>query len=163
MKTIEYRTVDKSAWPDGPWREEPDKLQFVDEATGLACLIKRSVLGGNLCGYVGVDESHSLYDKSVEDEYVFDVHGGITYAGLCEKGPDEVTICHLPEPGDPDPLFWFGFDCGHGWDRMPGLEAREREFEIPTSYSSFYDQEYRDLDYVKAQCALLAAQLHAAR
>ena len=28
MKTIEYRTIDKSAWPRGEWDAEPDKMQW---------------------------------------------------------------------------------------------------------------------------------------
>lgn len=37
----EYRTIDKTGWPIGQWTNEPDKVQWIDEATGLDCLIVR--------------------------------------------------------------------------------------------------------------------------
>lgn len=48
MDTREYRTIDKS---DGEWKDEPDKIQWQDEATGFPCLIVRGPSGA-LCGYV---------------------------------------------------------------------------------------------------------------
>lgn len=60
MKALEYRTLDKSKWGDGPWHREPDKMQWQDEATGLPCLIVRNH-GGAWCGYVGVNDGHPLY------------------------------------------------------------------------------------------------------
>ena len=38
----EYRTVDKSEWGPGPWQEEPDKAVWIDERTGLDCMIHRN-------------------------------------------------------------------------------------------------------------------------
>ena len=49
----QYSTMDKTGWGPGEWTDEPDKLQWVDEATGFDCLIVRNSLGA-LCGYVGV-------------------------------------------------------------------------------------------------------------
>lgn len=60
MEAREYRTKDKKAWGHGPWQDEPDKISWVDEATGLDCLIVRNH-GGALCGYVGVPETHPLF------------------------------------------------------------------------------------------------------
>ena len=68
MQTIEYKTVDKSNWERGEWDNEPDKKQWLDEATGLPCLIVRAPVTGSLCGYVGIAPEHPLfaigYDKS---------------------------------------------------------------------------------------------------
>lgn len=64
MNTIEYTTIDKSTWGPGPWQDEPDKIQYVDEATGLPCLIVRNGKEiGALCGYVGVLPGHPLHGK----------------------------------------------------------------------------------------------------
>jgi hypothetical protein len=50
MKRIEHRgVVDKSWWPRGPWDDEPDKVQWPDEATGLPCMVKRGPVG-SFCG-----------------------------------------------------------------------------------------------------------------
>lgn len=66
MKTIEYHTVDKSTWADGPWKNEHDKVQYTDPVTGMPCLIVRGPSGA-LCGYVGVNEGHPCYEKGYED------------------------------------------------------------------------------------------------
>lgn len=60
METIEYKTIDKTAWGNGPWNHEPDKKQWLDPETGLSCLIVRGPMGA-LCGYVGVSEDHPAH------------------------------------------------------------------------------------------------------
>ena len=39
---------------EGPWRDEPDKLSWIDKATGMPCIILRARLG-TLSGYVAVN------------------------------------------------------------------------------------------------------------
>lgn len=153
MQTLEWRTVDKSAWDDGEWQSEPDKKQWRDAATGLPCLIVRNP-GGALCGYVGVSEGHPLHGRDYYDPDV-DVHGGLTFAGACANTDDESRhICHLPEPGEPVHVWWFGFDCAHSGDRSPAYEALPGfpRFREP------YDR-YRTVSYVEREVARLAAQL----
>jgi hypothetical protein len=161
-----WTTVDKAEWGPGPWQHEPDKEQWADEATGYACLLKRGPSGA-LCGYVGVPEGHPWHGsgywpgsgledgqelspalKLLED---VEVHGGLTYASLCQEGPEGETICHVPAPGEPEPLWWFGFDCAHAWDLCP-----RHDFRVAL------DSVYRTADYVKAECAALAKQAAAA-
>lgn len=85
MQRLEYRNVvDKSDWPRGEWDNEPDKIQWQDEATGLPCLIVRNNHMGFLCGYVGILKSHPLYGKGYDDvPYDDGPHGGLTYANSC--------------------------------------------------------------------------------
>ena len=64
-----------------------------------------------------------------------------------------VGICHLPEEGEPERVWWFGFDCSHAGDVSPGYDR---------SYNS-YDESYRDIEYVKREVTNLAAQLAALR
>lgn len=189
MKTIEYRTIDKSLWPRGPWDAEPDKKQWQDEVTGLPCLIVRVEHSGHLCGYVGVPAKHPLHGKSYSEpcdklrealelrmnspmgdnpsfsvliqalagreleptpDSVFQVHGGLTFADHCHETKDECRgICHKPAEGEPDSVWWFGFDCDHCDDRSPvSASALLRERGV-----------YRDFAYVAEQCRQLAAQL----
>ena len=63
----------------------------------------------------------------------------------------ERGICHVPGPGEPDDVWWFGFDCAHFHDRAP---AMERDLSLPSA-------SYKTLDYVRAECASLARQLAA--
>lgn len=161
MERIEYRgVVDKSDWPRGPWDDEPDKVQWRDEASGFACLIVRSHLG-TLCGYVGVPAGHpwhGLYCERVrmpgassaryDDAGDPRAHGGLTFAGACQHGADPARgICHVPGPGDPDDLWWLGFDCAHLYDLVPALGR----FHLPDPSVI-----YRDLDFVAGAVAALA-------
>ncbi len=160
MEHKTWTTMDKSTWGDGPWQAEPDKEQWQDAATGLPCLIRRNQMGA-LCGYVGVTEGHPWYGKSWDEiEPYPDVHGGLTYSGFCQDGPDAETICHVAAPGEPDRVFWAGFDCHHAFDLGPAMAARERATGL--TWLAELDQEYRPAAYVKAECARLAAQAAAA-
>lgn len=158
METIEYRTMDKTKWQRGPWDDEPDKVQWQDEATGLPCLIKRSGLGA-LCGYVGVHEGHPWfgmgYDSCLgrDDEYP-DVHGGLTYAGPCMKGDDPSQgVCHVPGPGESDNVWWLGFDCAHCWDKSDMGYSPEMLASFGIS-----EDPYRDIVYVRRETERLASQ-----
>jgi hypothetical protein len=152
----------------GPWDDEPDELDFTDERTGYACRILRNHSGA-LCGYVQVPPDHPLhgvaYNASIDASLMplmesvmegtvgkrspiqvllmsfgerspgdlFDVHGGITFSGDMR--------------GAAEGSFWYGFDCSHCDDASPkyldhGLRGT-----------------YRDLAYVKAECASLAKQI----
>lgn len=157
MKTIEYRTIDKSSWElRGPWDNEPDKVQWQDADTGLPCLIVRHPSSGHFCGYVGVAEGHPAFGKDYEDESVGDVrvHGGLTFANKCQpKEHESEGICHLPEPGEPDHVWWLGFDCAHCDDLSPARAARNGIF------APHHSEVYRDIAYVRAAVEGLAKQL----
>lgn len=68
------------------------------------------------------------------------------------------AICHLPGPGEPDDVWWFGFDCGHAWDFQPGMIAHLLDLG-PRYLRDYRDEIYRDLDYIRGECARLAQQL----
>ena len=141
------RFVDRTDWPDGPWATEPDRLEWRDGVTGLPCLIVRNQLGA-LCGYVGVPPGHPYYEKDYNDVDV-EVHGGLTFADHCHEGG---KICHVPLPGEPEKVWWLGFDCCHGWDQAPGMMR----------FGGFRDGSYKNVQYVTNQCEDLARQIFAA-
>lgn len=88
--TEEYRTADRSNWrTGGAWEDEPDKVVWVDEATGLDCMARRGPVGA-WCGYVGVTEVHPWHGQ--EDTW---------------------------EDRDTGPVWWFGFDTAHAYDAWP--------------------------------------------
>ena len=150
--------MDKTKWPDGPWKSEPDHERWTDEKTGLECLIRRNHFG-SLCGYVGITESHPAYGMpyhgslSASDESptfnekeplkaklqekingIF-VHGSLSFS---DKWPDEEGS-----------LYWFGFDCAHFCDFSPACSTN----------SVFGVGSYKDIHFVREQCQLLARQL----
>lgn len=195
MKAIEYKTIDKSGWGRGVWANEPDKIQWRDDSTGLPCLIVRNGLGA-LCGYVGVAEAHRHYGKGYDDVGA-DVHGGLTFAAGCSDHSREAwvkwraheatwraeaikfpvgdsarrikewagcfddyeawnermiarSVCHIPDAGETDRIWWLGFDCAHLGDFIPGMRERRYPGE---------DQWYKDISYVRDEVTKLAAQL----
>lgn len=190
MQTREWKTTDKSDWKAGygPWSEEPDKKQWVDEETGLPCLIVRNPSGA-LCGYVGVSAGHPMFEKNyserlpvpireavalganpsyialfcealheddgmVRADVLFQVHGGLTFAGHCCPHPDDEGrgICHVAEPGDDDNVWWLGFDCAHYGDVSPKYDKE---------YLNEWFSTYKRIGYVTVEVQNLARQLKA--
>lgn len=163
MKTQTFQ--DKSHYPHrGEWDNEPDKIQWVDFISGLDCLIVRNRGVGALCGYVGVPDGHPWFGKSYSCctlpvpcqelycdhsiDHDIDVHGGLTFSGFCDEGNDH-GICHVPEPGRPARVSWFGFDCSHCFDLSPEYTENPMPEEV-----------YRNVAYVRQQVQKLALQLH---
>lgn len=152
MEASEDYRVDRTGWAAGPWDSEPDRMEF-RTTSGLPGLIVRSWTSGSLCGYVAVPPGHPAYEQPYGDVEV-DVHGGLTYGAHCMvDGP----ICHTPQAGEPDDVYWLGFDTAHADDRSPGMEARYRKMGIRPGL--FGDVSYRDLAYVRAEVESLAGQL----
>lgn len=157
----EQRWVDKSDWGDGPWQSEPDRIEW--RAHGFPCLMLRSPHGGMWCGYVGVPPGHPWHGARYDDLDV-GVHGGLTFGQPCmnDERPLHERVCHVPEPGEPDDVWWLGF---HAWwqsDIAPAYEARMREHHIETVFEHFRHDDphyaYRDVEYVRAEVESLAAQ-----
>lgn len=229
MQNPTEHTIDRAGWPAGEWDNEPDRVEWRDEATGLPCLMVRNRLG-NWCGYAGVHSGHVLFHKEYSQclagcrkrklsrrdnrfavkkikrriaagepwaeselrfrrmklyrkpagvpkrhayryippervycrhhdspECILDAHGGITYSDACQ-GP----ICHTPLPNERR-VWWFGFDCAHAGDLVPGMEKIHAETDrmlgrtTPPSYR--LRDTYKPMAYVRENVTALAAQL----
>ena len=175
--------IPKSQWGDGPWQSEPDEASWIDDATGLPCCAERG-FSGAWCGYVGVPCEHPAFglpyyvrldkppapvetatddmmrrylEKARDDWEIargrhptqqfinhIGVHGGLTFAGDRKANPG---------------LHWFGFDCMHGGDLSPMVDATVRLVRRRNRPTSGWHEEYRTLDYVREQCTQLARQL----
>lgn len=145
--------------PPGPWHAEPDHVDFEHE--GLSCILHRGPSGA-WCGYVAVPPSHPWHGKGYDDVRSADgdwvsVHGGLTYADKCQG-----SICHVAKPGEPDDVWWLGFDCAHHldlgfWDLadMGGRPSRVDHPELGWVSS------YRSVDYVRRETLKLAEQAKA--
>ena len=166
--------IDKSDWGDGPWQDEPDRIEW--RVGPIAALMLRNPRGGFWCGYVGVPPGHAWHGKQAwygEDGETIspDVHGGLTFADGCmnDDRPQRERVCHVPRPGESDDVWWLGFDCTHAWDRAPAREVRDRELaerlraEGDHAGARLFDRpdpntEYRDEWYVRREINSLAAQ-----
>jgi hypothetical protein len=173
-----YDPYDRTHWEKGPWDKEPDRYYWRDETTKLPCLARRGTQG-SWCGYVAVMPDHPWYGVKYSEcphgedewcehrpEHLVDVHGGLTYSDFCTDDKED-GICHVPEEGEPEKVWWFGFDCAHFDDYMPAMEARlkllheERpDLEPPELLEiSGLRVSYKTLEFVKAEVTHLASQL----
>lgn len=110
---------------------------------GYRCLIRRNMMSGTLCGYVGLGPGHKYYDKPYDDIPI-ECHGGLTFADK------------IPETGDG--CFYIGFNCCHYNDVMPFMAMH-----LNDSYSKILESEeyvsYKDVEYVRTQVKQIVDQL----
>lgn len=155
-----------------PWEDEPDAYGWWGDDARYPCAVRRGPWGA-WCGYVGVPADHPWHGKdysasvpagdalerkiTLDEVGVLNVfmaifrdhregyseiallvrcHGGLTYAD--DEVPGELK--------DARATWWFGFDCGHAGDLMPGLRLG-------------YEGEYRRFEFVLAACEQLAEDL----
>jgi hypothetical protein len=150
-------------WGPGPWADEPDRAEWRDEATGYPCLARRIVdpttgAGlGHWCGYVAVPPGHPWHGRGFP--LPVRVHGGVNHASPCDVA---LGVCHVAAAGEPDDVWWFGFDCARHGDIAPGMVASFAG-ALPGGHEEaarVFGGEYRTLPYVRGMCELLALQLH---
>lgn len=171
-----YCNPDRRPSGDGPWNNEADKVSWVDEETGLGCIMLRQQ-NGTISGYVGVGPDHPLFGYEADAVPVGisnTVHGGVTYGKACEINRFErrahgkprrerYTVCHTTwvrtvqdyrtvqttEDEFHEDLWWLGFDTDHPGDLVPNCRYGEgRKGDV-----------YRDQSFVYANCIELARKL----
>lgn len=142
--------IDRTGWAEGPWDGEPDQVLWTAKAPPhYRCMVHRvHAEVGSLCGYVAIPPGHPAHglDWDAEALREIEVHGDLTFAG---RGIDDSWV--------------FGFDCGHGFDVSPGLQARMRAVLPPYLLQTIDDcplgETYKTVAFVRAECEGLAAQL----
>ena len=163
----------RAGWPIGQWDSEPEN-RVAFEHVGLPCVLHRGPLG-YWCGYVGVMPGHALYEIGYSvcsincteyrekaycssehkhtPESLLRVHGGITYSDKC-NGP----ICHIPQSGESEHAWWFGFDFAHSHDVSPGLLGLARL--LPHEGSHYYtrDEAGEETRHLAEQLAVLTGE-----
>lgn len=172
MQTRSYRFINRKMywphdWPEGPWDDEPDKIQYTDAASGLPCLIIRNPSMGSLCGYVGVPPDHPWHGQDIwEMKDPPEAHGGVNYSAFCaDEMPEEMGICHVPGSDDPPHVWWFGYACDHlvTMDRCPAMEALLVSLGgAPMPRGDLFYPSYKRVEFVMDQNAMLAEQIMAA-
>lgn len=116
-----------------PFLKEADRIEFKHK--GYDCLLSRNPNFGNWCGYAAVPPGHPLHGKSSEDTEL-SAHGGITFAEGCGG-----FICHVPAEGEPDNVWWFGFDCAHAGDEIPYMALADLAIgglQMPHKFTPHY-------------------------
>lgn len=157
--------ISRSQFGTGPWNDEPNHAEWVDQETQYPCLMLRHDALGHWCGYVGVFGDHPCYGRDYDKiEARILVHGGLNYSSFrAERRFVRVT---------PETPWWFGFDCAHAFDTVPAIdvgalkkfkeeldaEMREMLERLNISDKAF-KSEYRTFDWVRAEVTDLANQL----
>lgn len=131
----------KDLWPDGPWKSEPDDLEF--EYKGYKCWITRNMdVGGHLLGYVLLPTEHKYHGVGYDD-IPLDVHGGLTYSDSAQDG-----------------LWQIGFDCAHYNDFMPLIGVIDKMvFGEHSKLKIRQGEAYRDIEFVKKEVINMVDQL----
>ena len=138
----------KQGFPPGKWLSEPDLCAWEHR---LPCLAIRDMGMGIWKGFVGVDKSHSLYGKLINEMLVLPevrdifiaVYGGLSGAGrLPAKYKDFAKD-----------FWWIGIDTSHGGDFMPLLKIEDSD---PNMAKLISTQTYKDLRFIRKETNKLA-------
>jgi len=160
-----YTIVDKSAWGDGPWQQEPDWIAWIDGETAFPCMIVRGPLG-TLNGYVGVAINNDAFGHSLDDlSSVLSIHGGVTYAEPHQPGSLNPEYSTIEQIEGLVGTWWIGFDTGH-WNDVTPVQVQLPALVAALSLSDILGTtsnrgEYRTVAFVRAECLNLAGQLSA--
>ena len=144
--TIEF--FDKSEFPPGQWHKEPDLCFWYHK---LPCLAVRDMSMGIWKAFVGVEEEHSLYEKTID--YIIGIpqalelfrcaYGGLTGAGrLSAKYQNYAKNC-----------WWIGMEASQGSDLMPLLKLDRADPEVAKVVAN---QTYKDLHFIRREANKLA-------
>jgi hypothetical protein len=156
------------------------------EHNGYRCVVIAWEMG-HRCGYVGVSDTHPLYNKkydsavpdSILPKYKDVMNGtrgkrsvlGVLCASAAESRVGILFDVHggityseggkksrYPVESD---LWWFGFDCGHYGDGIDISIMSDKYKEINIKYSLFDEGVIRTTEYCIQECESLADQLKA--
>lgn len=179
--------LDKTKWPDGPWKTECDNAAW-DLPNGLHALIRRNPLGA-WCGYVGVPPTHPWYGRNYTTKAQASkemLERNVDTNELCvvtlliasmrgdkmEEGlalnlairvhggltfADHIQSKHQGKDG----WWYFGFDCAHSNDYVPGM-AQYPNSEITQMFKALLGNRtevYRTEEFVRSEVAHLSEEL----
>ena len=124
--------------PYRPWEGEPDHAEWVDKSTGLHGRIVRNKTTHTLNGYIGVTSGElvGVDYNNLEMDKGYHPHDGLTYS-------------HREKSG----VWWFGFDCAHSDDFLPGIYIRMQMVNHGGKPSWPSSRHYRTWEYVDAEIA----------
>lgn len=163
METIEYFNTSRHPVVGdeySPWYNEPDKVQWEDEATGFPCLAIRGELGA-WHGYVGVDTSHPLFGITHQEinKNEFILYGGLTFTGSSQKvkkGEEDIGICYISRGEEVTDIWWLGFNYAHCWNYVPSVDFNPLVSSDAVYFSEKY---YGSIERIKIECQAFAIQL----
>lgn len=123
----------KKNFPPGEWRKEPDLSRWIHN--DMDCLAIRDMSLGIWKGFVGVDQQHPFYKKSIENiiatekgmDLFLEADGRLFNAGRLPIRYKEYT----------SNLWWIGLDTSQGGDYMPLLKLEDTVTVSHQTYKNF--------------------------
>jgi hypothetical protein len=120
----------------------------------LPCLAIRDMSMGIWKGFVGIEEPHPFYGKTIEEllkipdamEIFFSVYGGLNGAGRLPAKYKEFAKNY----------WWIGHETSHGGDLMPLLKLEGADPDMAKLLSN---QTYKDLRFIRRETNKLASSL----
>ena len=141
----------KQGFPVGKWLSEPDLCSWEGK---FHCLAIRDMGMGVWRGFVGLDESHPYYGKTLQElllipevaDIFLSVYGGITAAGRLPPKYKEFAQNY----------WWIGIETTHGGDLMPLLKLEGAGADMAKMLSG---QTYKDLRFIRKEVNKLSSSL----
>ena len=168
-----HNLINKSEWREGPWMEEPDRVDWVFE--GMMCRAERQDNRGHLCGYIGVPPGHPTHGHGYDDDETnyIEIHGGVTFGNHFNAGDEDEQFAellrHWEQEGfdtvSPGEIWWIGFDCTHAYDYSDMASGDDSLFGKAMAKAGYpigdpnEHEVYRNINYVIAETEKLARQL----
>ncbi len=133
------------------WKDEPGLL-VLPNMQGRVFI--RRAGNGVLCGYVGVPSEHPLYGLGYFEIYELldskdisvDCHGGLSWANQFEIKAEHLSLYEGVDLN----CWFFGFDCAHLYDVVPGHPPAILNSALQDGRSR-----YRNIAYVERHCKKL--------
>lgn len=139
---------DKKNFPPGKWLKEPDLCCWERE---LPCLAIRDMGMGVWKGFVGIEDSHPFFGKSIEELLklpgVLDIFRGV-HGGLCGAGRLPPKYKEFAKS-----YWWIGIETCQGDDLMPLLKLENINPDMAKMLSN---RSYKDLRFIRKEINKLA-------
>jgi hypothetical protein len=147
---------DKKGLPPGKWHNEPD---FCYWERKLPCLVVRDMGTGLWRGFVGINEDHPYYGKSLEEliripgatDIYLSVYGGISAAGRLPPKFKEFSKNY----------WWVSIETCHGGDLVPMLRPEDMSDSNDPNVAKALvsSQTYKDMKFIRNEVNKLSSLL----
>ena len=148
------------------------------------CVVLMNHNSGCRCGYVGIDNTHPLYQLNYTDKLpkeLLNKWEEVKKGNIGKRGIIDIFCCDVDNPnvgilfdvhggvtysGENDylikldkPWWWFGFDCGHIDDAPDIDQMEERVRQVYLQFGFDITGIVRTLEYCINECESLSQQL----
>lgn len=147
--TIEF--FNKKDFPPGKWLNEPDLCFW---HCGLPCLAVRDMNMGIWKGFVGLEEDHPLYEKTID--YIIGIPQALDLFRAASDRLSGAGKLSAKYQNYAKNCWWIGIETSSGTDLMPLLKLDQSD---PVMAKMISNQTYKDFHFIRRETNKLAKQL----